>query len=94
MSVLVWIMVGTAIWHFAVLIPARFTGGIVGAFIAAVAGALLSGYLLPTPGVPDRNPPGLAEGLWPIPGVLIALGLLYAHSARSGTAEPTTRAGS
>jgi uncharacterized membrane protein YeaQ/YmgE (transglycosylase-associated protein family) len=82
MSVLVWVMVGIALWHFAVLVPDKFTGGIIGAFLAAVAGALLSGYLLPVPGVPDRNPPGLAAGLWPIPGVLIAPALLYAHGAR------------
>jgi hypothetical protein len=72
MSVLVWVMVGIALWHFAVLVPDKFTGGIIGAFLAAVAGALLSGYLPPVPGVPDRNPPGLAAGLWPIPGFLIA----------------------
>ena len=36
-SVLVWTMVGIALWHFAVLVPDRFWGGIVGAFLAAVA---------------------------------------------------------
>jgi uncharacterized membrane protein YeaQ/YmgE (transglycosylase-associated protein family) len=82
MSVLVWVMVGIAIWHFTVLVPDKFTGGIVGAFLAAVAGALVTGYLLPTPGLPVENPPGLTEGLWPIPGALVALALLYAHGAR------------
>jgi uncharacterized membrane protein YeaQ/YmgE (transglycosylase-associated protein family) len=86
-SVLVWVMVGIAIWHFAVLVPDKFTGGIIGAFIAAVAGALLTGYLLPAPGVPDRHPPGLAEGLWPIPGAVVALAILYAHGARE-TVDP------
>jgi uncharacterized membrane protein YeaQ/YmgE (transglycosylase-associated protein family) len=91
MSVLVWVMVGIAVWHFAVLVPDKFTGGIIGAFLAAVAGALLTGYLLPAPGVPDRNPPGIDEGLWPIPGALIALALLYAHGARrdpDGSRDP------
>lgn len=32
-------MVGIAIWHFAVLVPDRFWGGIVGAFVVAVPGA-------------------------------------------------------
>ena len=45
MSVLVWAMLGIAVWHFAVLVPDRFTGGIIGAFLAAVAGALVAGYL-------------------------------------------------
>ena len=46
MSVLVWAMVGIALWHFAVLVPDRFWGGIVGAFLAAVLGGLASGYAL------------------------------------------------
>jgi hypothetical protein len=48
-SVLVWAMVGIALWHFAVLVPDRFWGGIVGAFLAALLGALASGYALPAP---------------------------------------------
>ena len=34
MSVLVWIMVGIAFWHFAVLVPDRFVGGIIVSLIA------------------------------------------------------------
>jgi uncharacterized membrane protein YeaQ/YmgE (transglycosylase-associated protein family) len=82
MSVLVWVMLGIAVWHFAVLVPDRFTGGIIGAFLAAVAGALVAGYLLPSPGVPADNPPGLNKAIWPIPGSALALALLYAHGAR------------
>lgn len=78
MSVLVWVMVGVAFWHFAVLVPDRFYGGIIGAFIGAVAGGLVSGFLLPSPGVPPHNPPGVAEALWPIPGALIGLCTTYA----------------
>ena len=36
---LVWVMMGIAIWHFAVFVPDRFWGGIVGAFVAAIARA-------------------------------------------------------
>ena len=54
MSLLVWVLVGMALWHFTVLLPDRFHGGIIGALLAAVAGALLTGYALPTPGVPGR----------------------------------------
>jgi hypothetical protein len=37
MSVFVWVMIGVALWHLSVLVPDRFYGGIIGAFIAAVA---------------------------------------------------------
>ena len=36
MSLLVWVMMGIAIWHFAVFVPDRFWGGIVGAFLAGL----------------------------------------------------------
>jgi hypothetical protein len=81
-SVLVWAMVGIAIWHFAVLVPDRFYGGIIGAFLAALAGALVTGYLLPSPGLPDSNPPGMHQGIWPLPGSVLALALSYAYGAR------------
>ncbi|HEX2104770.1 MAG TPA: hypothetical protein VHF51_14030 [Solirubrobacteraceae bacterium] len=82
MSVFVWAMVGIALWHFAILVPDRFCGGIIGAFLAALGGALLTGFLLPTPGVPLDNPPGVGEALWPIPGALLALWLSYTVGAR------------
>jgi hypothetical protein len=82
MSVFVWAMVGIALWHFTILVPDRFYGGIIGAFLAAFGGGLLTGFLLPTPGVPLDNPPGLAEALWPIPGALLALGLSFWFGAR------------
>jgi hypothetical protein len=64
MSVVIWVMVGIAIWHFTVLVPDRFAGGIIGAFLVSVAGALATGYLLPSPGIPAANPPGIQEALW------------------------------
>jgi hypothetical protein len=84
MSVVVWAMVGIAIWHFTVLVPDRFVGGIVGAFLASLAGALVAGFLLPAPGIPAANPPGVQEALWPVPGALLALALAYAYGARYG----------
>ena len=77
MSVLVWAMIGIAVWHFAVLVPDRFVGGIIGALLAALCGAMLSGYLLPLPGVPVDNPPGYMAAFWALPGSLLAMGLSY-----------------
>ena len=82
MSVLVWTMVGIALWHAAVLVPDRFWGGIVGAFLAAIAGALASGFALPEPGVPTANPPGVGEALWAMPGGIAALLASYFYGAR------------
>jgi hypothetical protein len=82
MSALVWTMIGIAFWHFTVLVPDRFWGGIVGALLVALAGAFATGYLLPTPGIPSDNPPGLAAALWPIPGTLLALGASYVWGSR------------
>jgi hypothetical protein len=82
MSILIWAMVGIALWHFAVLVPDRFWGGIIGAFLAALVGALASGLALPVPGLSTVNPPGLAEGVWAIPGSLIGLGWSYWYGAR------------
>lgn len=82
MSVFVWLMVGIALWHFAVLVPDRFYGGIIGAFVAAAGGGFLSGMLLPVPGIPGDNPPGIDEALWAIPGALAGLALSYTYGAR------------
>ena len=35
MSLVVWVMMGIAVWHFTVFVPDRFWGGIVGAFLVA-----------------------------------------------------------
>ena len=43
MAALVWFTVGVALWHFTVFVPDRFWGGIVGAFLGAAAGAMISG---------------------------------------------------
>jgi uncharacterized membrane protein YeaQ/YmgE (transglycosylase-associated protein family) len=91
-SVVVWVMIGVALWHLSVLVPDRFYGGIVGALVAAVAGALLSGYLLPSPGIPAHNPPGVSEALWPIPGSVIALVVAYVYGARRERGSPKIRA--
>jgi len=51
----------------------------VGAFAAAVFGAVASAYLLPAPRIPPHNPPGFAAALWPLPGCLLALLALYGY---------------
>jgi hypothetical protein len=87
MSVFVWVMVGIALWHFTILVPDRFYGGIIGAFLAAAGGGLLSGLVLPVPGIPADNPPGVAQALWAIPGSVAGLAGSYAYGARRQHAD-------
>jgi hypothetical protein len=87
MSIFVWTMMGIAVWHGCVLVPDRFYGGLIGAFVTALLGALVSGYLLPAPGIPPHNPPGLEHALWPLPGCLIGLAALYWYGAYKGRQE-------
>jgi hypothetical protein len=70
MSVFVWLMVGIALWHFAILVPDRFYGGIIGAFVAAAGGGFLSGMLLPVPGIPADNRQGSTRRCGPSPARL------------------------
>ena len=59
-----------------------FAGGIIGAFLVALLGALVSGYALPAPGLPTGNPPGLGEAFWALPGSIIALAASYVWGCR------------
>ena len=45
MAALVWFTMGIALWHFTVFVPDRFWGGIVGAFLGAITGAMISGAI-------------------------------------------------
>ena len=40
MGMLGWVMMGLAIWHFTIFLPDRFWGGIVGAFVGSLVGAV------------------------------------------------------
>ena len=91
LSIFVWAMIGIAFWHFSVLVPDRFWGGIIGAFLAALAGAFLSGFLLPQPGISTANPPGLGEAVWAIPGSVGALVASYYYGARKDAANGIVR---
>ena len=40
MGMLGWVMMGLAIWHYTIFLPDRFWGGIVGAFVGSLLGAI------------------------------------------------------
>jgi hypothetical protein len=82
MSMLVWVMMGIAIWHFMVFVPDRFWGGIVGAFIVATLGAAIFGFIANGATIPGRNDTELVQALIAIPGALIALAASWLYGSR------------
>ena len=56
-----------------------------------MAGALASGYLLPRPGIPTDNPPGVGEAIWAVPGAVAALAASYGYGARRDRARGIIR---
>jgi hypothetical protein len=87
MAALVWFTMGIAIWHFTVFVPDRFQGGIVGAFLGAAAGAMVSGaaaQIAQGQGIGDTD---IATALWAVPGTLLGLAVVYALGVRAGV-EP------
>ena len=82
MSMLVWVMMGIALWHFTVFVPDRFWGGIVGAFVAAIIGAGLFGFLVSGLTVPGSNDTDLVQALVAVPGTLLGLAACYLIGAR------------
>jgi len=83
MSMVVWVMMGIAIWHFAVFVPDRFWGGIVGAFLAATAGAVVFGLLVAGVSIPGTDDTGLAQALIAVPGAVLGLGLSWLYGSRT-----------
>ena len=88
MSMLVWVMMGIAIWHFAIFVPDRFWGGIVGAFLAAIVGAVLVGLIINGFSVPGRHDTHIASALEAIPGALIGLAASYFYGDRVEPERP------
>ena len=77
MSMLVWVMMGIALWHFTVFLPDHFWGGIVGALMCAIAGAALIGFLISGLTIPGRHDTELVEVLVALPGALAGLTFAY-----------------
>ena len=98
MGVLVWLMMGIAVWHFTVFVPDRFWGGIVGAFLAAAFGALVFGLLVNGLNVPGEDDTEIVQALIAIPGSVLGLAASYLWGSRvdaqRGVDHGFTRAGS
>jgi hypothetical protein len=82
MAMVVWVMMGIAVWHFTVFLPDRFYGGIVGAFAAAFLSAAIFGFLVNGLTIPGQDDTDIIQALIAIPGALIALALSYWYGTR------------
>ena len=88
MAALVWVMMGIALWHFAIFVPDHFWSGIVGAFVGAVIGALLFGFLVHGLTVPGQNDTDLINALEAIPGAIAGMAVVYFIGLRDAAAHP------
>ena len=88
MAALVWVMVGLALWHFTIFLPDHFWAGIIGAFLGAVIGPLVFGFLIHGLSVPGQNDTNLVSALEAIPGALLGMAFVYWLGLRQERAHP------
>ncbi len=87
MAMLGWVMMGLAIWHFTIFLPDRFWGGIVGAFVGSLLGAIVIAtaiYSIKVSGlhVPGKKATDIAVVLYAVPGAILGIAAVYAEGMR------------
>jgi hypothetical protein len=87
MGLLGWVIMGLAIWHFTIFLPDRFWGGIVGAFVGSLLGAIVIGLIIYSVsssalGVPGQKATDIAVVLYAVPGSLIGIAVMYFEGIR------------
>ena len=87
MAILVWAMMGLAIWHFTIFLPDHFWAGIIGAFLGALFGAIVFGLLIHGFDVPSREDVNLLTALEAIPGASLGIAAVYFFGLRRGLAH-------
>jgi hypothetical protein len=81
MGMLAWVIMGLALWHYTIFLPDHFWGGIVGAFLASIAGAAVTGVIISAAvhgvAIPGRHDTNVITVLYAVPGALAAMALVY-----------------
>jgi ABC-type Fe3+ transport system permease subunit len=97
MGLLAWVIMGLALWHYTIWLPDRFWGGIVGAFLASIAGAIISGVIISAAAlgtaIPGRHATHLATVLYGVPGALLGMALVYLIGSAQERAHQRTELG-
>ncbi|HWJ41812.1 MAG TPA: hypothetical protein VNR67_00080 [Solirubrobacterales bacterium] len=83
MALVVFFVMGIAIWHFTVFMPDRFWQGIIGAFIGAVLGSVIFGMIVQEASGKSLSDTDLSTALIALPGTAIGLAVVYAIGVRS-----------
>jgi ABC-type Mn2+/Zn2+ transport system permease subunit len=83
MALVVFFIMGIALWHFTVFLPDRFWQGIVGAFIGAVLGSVIFGLIVQELSGKDMGDTDLSTALIAVPGTAIGLAIVYAIGVRT-----------
>ena len=82
MAALAWVMMAIAIWHFTVFLPDRFWGGIVGAFLFSILGAVVFGFVVHGFSMPSEDDTNVITALEAIPGTALGLGACWLLGVR------------
>jgi predicted lipid-binding transport protein (Tim44 family) len=77
MGMLAWVMMAIALWHFTIFLPDRFWSGIVGAFLGALVGGVLSGLLISGLSVPGNDDISILTALYAVPGAVAGVAFVY-----------------
>ena len=77
MAILVWFIMGIALWHFTIFLPDRFWQGIVGAFVGAILGAIVSGAIAQIASGRSVGDTDVGTALVAIPGTLVGVAVIY-----------------
>jgi hypothetical protein len=88
MALLVWVMVGLALWHFTVFLPDNFYGGIVGAFCGALFGSVIFGIIVNAGSIPGQSDTHLLTGVEAIPGALLGMYAMWFLGVRELRQHP------
>jgi hypothetical protein len=88
MALLGWVMMGLAIWHYTIFLPDRFWGGIVGAFVGSLIGAIVVGFIIAGFQIPGEKATDIVVVLYAIPGALVGIAAVYFEGMRREGAKP------
>jgi ABC-type Fe3+ transport system permease subunit len=83
MALVVFFIMGIALWHFTVFLPDRFWQGIVGAFLGAVLGSIIFGMIVQEASGKSLGDTDLSTALVAVPGTLLGLGVVWLIGTRA-----------